>query len=88
MCASCGGTCGRKRRRVRFVDHPAPANLEVKGTAGGVDHILDALITQSGGMLTYESLYTTLGPDNQPAYATIPGTFGAHATRAIPARRY
>lgn len=81
MCDTCGGTCGGKRRP-RFVMPPAPVNLTIKGTAGGVDHIPDALITQAHGMIAFENLYTTLGPDGQPAAATIPGTYGSHVTKA------
>lgn len=83
MCVNCGGTCKGKRRRPRFVEPAASPTLEIKGTAGGVDHIPDNLIEQRGGMITYETLYTAMGPDGQPAAAVIPGTFGSYATRAL-----
>lgn len=83
MCVKCGGTCGSKRPGPRFT-RPAPAGfpLELVGTAGGVDHIPDGVITVKGGMITYEDLFTGLGPDGQPASHRIPGTFGSHTTRA------
>lgn len=82
MCVKCGGTCGGRRRGPRFTRPAASAPMELVGTAGGVDHIPDAMIEVRGGMITYEDLYTGLGPDQQPAAHRIPGTFGSYATRA------
>lgn len=82
MCVKCGGTCGGRRRGPRFVSHPVPTSMEVVGTADSVERLPDGLIEVRGGMITYEDLYTGLGPDGQPSTSRIPGTFGNYATRA------
>lgn len=78
MCIGCGGSC----KRPRFVSEPAAVPMSVVGTAAGVDVLPDHLIRVSGGMITYESIYAGLGPNGEPAALVIPGTYGAHATRA------
>jgi hypothetical protein len=35
-----------------------------------------------GGLITYEDLYTGLGPDGKPALLVAPGTFGTYAQKA------
>ena len=42
----------------------------------------DSVVRRTGGLLTYEDLYTGLGPDGKPAVLTMPGTFGMYATQA------
>jgi hypothetical protein len=34
------------------------------------------------GLLTYEDLYTGIGPDGKPALMILPGTFGTYAQKA------
>lgn len=86
MCVKCGGTCGKRRNGPRFTRAAGSADLSIKGTHGGPDHLPDALITQRGGMITFESLYTTLSPNGTAAVAVIPGTFGSYATKSRPGR--
>ena len=82
MCVKCGGRCGRPVKGPRFITPAGSASMELVGTAGGVDHIPDGVIEVRGGMITYEDLFTGMGPDGQPASHRIPGTFGSHTTRA------
>lgn len=78
MCIGCGGGC----KRPRFISESGDVPMSVVGTAASVDVIPDSLIRVSGPMITYESIYAGLGPNGEPAALVIPGTYGAHVTRA------
>lgn len=82
MCANgtCGGGCGDAPRFTQQLT--TGVRPRVVGTAAGPDLLPDHLITPAGGMLTYEALYAGLGPNGEPAALAVPGTYGAHATRA------
>lgn len=78
MCIGCGGSC----KRPRFTSRPGTVPLTVVGTAATVGQLPDTLIRTTGPMITYEGLYAGLGPNGEPAALSIPGTYGAYATRA------
>lgn len=82
MCVGCGGTC-EDREGPRFTRHAGGPDLRVVGTSNGVTEMPDSVVRRTGnGLLTYEDLYTGLGPDGKPALMSLPGTFGTYATRA------
>jgi hypothetical protein len=56
--------------------------MTVIGTAAGVTSNPDALIRVGGGLLTYQTIYSAPGPDQNTALYSIPGTYGNWATRA------
>lgn len=84
MCVGCHGTCGGQQShedRPRFTRPPGGPDLRVVGTANGPTTAPDSVVRQVGGLITYEDLYTTLGPDGRPALAVLPGTFGSYAQK-------
>lgn len=82
MCVGCGGTCADGARGPRYASHAGGPNLRVVGTNNGPTAVPDRVIRQTNGLITYENLYTGLGPDGRPAILIAPGTFGSYATRA------
>lgn len=84
MCVGCGGTCGGREaaeERPRFTRAPGGPDLRVVGTNNAPTMAPDSVVRQTGGLITYEDLYTTLGPDGKPALAVLPGTFGSYAQK-------
>lgn len=85
MCIGCGGKCRTKPDPdgPRFTRPPGYPDLRVVGTNNGPTEAPDSVVrATSSGLLTYEDLYTGLGPDGKPALFTMPGTFGTYATMA------
>ncbi|AGS73940.1 hypothetical protein [Streptomyces collinus] len=89
MCIGCGGKCKggtRAQDGPRFTRPPGGPDLRVVGTSNGPTEaptVPDSVVRRTpGGLLTYEDLYTGLGPDNKPALLIAPGTFGTYAQRA------
>lgn len=83
MCVGCGGTCAEAPEGPRFTRHAGGPDLRVVGSAGGPEQLPDSVVRQTpGGLITYEDLYTGLGPDGKPALLVAPGTFGTYAQKA------
>lgn len=82
MCIGCGGTCTPDENVPRFTRPPGYPNLRVVGTNNGPTEAPDSVVRANGLLLTYEDLYTGLGPDGTPALLVAPGTFGTYAQRA------
>lgn len=86
MCVGCGGTCASgstgRRRGPRYTRPAAGPDLRVVGTNNAPGIAPDSAVRQTNGLITYEDLYTGLGPDGKPALMVMPGTFGAYATKA------
>lgn len=81
MCVGCGGKCTTEDGP-RFTAPQRYPNLRVVGTNNGPTEAPDSVVRATGGLLTYEDLYTGLGPDGKPALLVAPGTFGSYATMA------
>jgi hypothetical protein len=86
MCIGCGGTCSDKGPDgPRFTQPIRYPDLRVVGTAGGPTQaptVPDSVVRRTpAGLLTYEDLYTGLGPDGKPALLVAPGTFGTYAQK-------
>lgn len=77
-----GGGCEGACERPRFTQHAAGPDLRVVGTAAGVTDMPDSVVRRNNGMITYEDLYTGLGPDGKPSLMILPGTFGTYAQKA------
>jgi hypothetical protein len=87
MCVGCGGTCtgddgDGDDTAPRFTRHPMGVRPTVVGSAMGPTQIPDHLITPAGALITYEALYSGLGPNGEPAALSYPGSYGQFATRA------
>ena len=85
MCIGCGGKCKAKDPESvpRFTRPPGYPHLRVVGTNNGPTEAPDSVVrATSNRLLTYEDLYTGLGPDGKPALMTMPGTFGTYAQKA------
>lgn len=73
MCAGCGGSCGPPPPR--FTRSPAPVDLTVIGTNLGPTVQPGHLVRHVGDTVAYETLYSGLTPQGQPASYVLPGTF-------------
>lgn len=84
MCIGCKGTCDDGHSGPRFTRPAGGPDLRVVGTNDGPTmQPPDSVVRRTGdGLLTYEDLYTGLGPDGKPALLIAPGTFGTYAQRA------
>lgn len=81
MCVGCGGTC--KPEGPHWTQPAGDPDLRVVGTAMGPTAAPDSVVRVTrGGLITYEDLYTGLGPDGKPALLVANGTFGTYAQRA------
>lgn len=82
MCVGCGGTC-TPTSGPRWTQPAGDPDLRVVGNNMGPTMAPDSVVRVTGnGLITYEDLYTGLGPDNRPALLVAPGTFGTYAQRA------
>jgi hypothetical protein len=83
MCVGCGGTC-EGETGPKFVTPQGYPNLRVVGSNNAPTMLPPDSVVRAtpNGMLTYEDLYTGLGPDGKPALLTTLGTFGSYATAA------
>lgn len=80
MCVGCGGACGRPEEP-RFTQHAGSPDMQVIGSNWGPSMQPGHLLRQEPGVVAYESLYTGLAANGEPAPMIIPGTFGL-TTRA------
>lgn len=81
MCnASCGGSCAPPPPRFTAAAGPVP--MTVIGSAAGPDLVPDHFVRTYGQMLSYESMFTGLSANGEPAAMVIPGTYGGYVTRA------
>lgn len=74
MCIGCGGTC--EQPAPRFTQSVGSPDMVVIGSNAGPLQQPGHLIRQGPGVVSYESLYTGLGPGGTPAAYVHPGTFG------------
>jgi len=83
MCAGCAGKCGGESG-LKFTTPQGYPDLRVVGTNNAPLMAPDSVVrvNDGTGLITYEDLYTGLGPDGKPALLTTKGTFGTYATRA------
>jgi hypothetical protein len=76
MCIGCGGTCADQAPR--FTQNANPAEMALIGTNMAPSIAPVALVRQvSPGLATYQSLYTGLAPNGEPAQMIHLGTFTA-----------
>jgi hypothetical protein len=82
MCAGCKGTC-KGESGLKFTTPQGYPDLRVVGTNNAPTMAPDSVVRATGaGLLTYEDLYTGLGPDGKPALMILPGSFGTYAQKA------
>jgi hypothetical protein len=79
----CAGKC-KTESGPKYTAPQSYPDLRVVGTSNGVTEAPDSVVraNASTGLLTYEDLYTGMGPDGKPAMLILPGSFGNYATRA------
>lgn len=74
MCVGCGGSCSPPKPR--FTQVAGDPQMVVIGSNWGPIRGTAHSLTDAGGTLAYETLYTGLGPNGEPALLAHPGTFG------------
>lgn len=70
----------------KFTGYQYPAvadpNIVEVGTNWGPSHLPDQMITLTPGQIRYQDLFSSLGPNGEPARTIYPGSFG-HTTGAM-----